>query len=99
MDKLHWQVPGNGNPFDSTLYEWEKNYMSQRSIGVLEYINNKERVSKKTFENEIWDYLTYRFAHKQNSSNKAHFYRPLEFAGLIRNNKGILDLSIDGRHF
>ncbi|MBR1454417.1 MAG: HNH endonuclease [Lachnospiraceae bacterium] len=99
MDKLHWQVPGNGNPFDSTLHEWEKNYMSQRSIGVLEYINSKDRVSKRTFENEIWGYLTSRFSHKPNNSNKAHFYRPLEFAGLIRNNRGILDLSVDGRHF
>ena len=99
MDKMHWQVPGNGNPFDSTLNEWENNYMSQRSIGVLEYINSKERVSKNTFENEIWNYLIKRFSHEPNNSNKAHFYRPLEFAGLIRNNKGILDLSIDGRHF
>lgn len=99
MDKLHWQVPGNANPFDSTLHEWNRSYMSQRSIGVLEYINSKERVSKKVFENEIWNYLTNKFSHEPNNSNRAHFYRPLEFAGLIRNNNDILDLSIDGRHF
>lgn len=100
MDSFHWQVPGNGNPFDSDLKDWKNSKMSERSIGVLKFINDRERISKHNFENEIWNYLTTNFNHIKNNSNIGHFYRPLEFAGLIRRSKNnILDLSIDGRNF
>lgn len=100
MDNKHWQVPGNANPFDSDLKDWKTSYVSQRSIGVLEFIKNKGNVSKKDFENEIWGYLNREFSHSKNNSTIAHFYRPLEFAGLIRRSKNdILNLSIDGRSF
>ncbi|GAA5818091.1 MAG: HNH endonuclease [Methanobrevibacter sp. CfCl-M3] len=96
-----WQVPGNGNPFDSKLEDWKNpsSKMSQRSIGVLKFINNAQSITKKDFEKNIWDYLEKKFQHQRNDSNIAHFYRPLEFVGLIRNIDNNLSISIDGKNF
>jgi 5-methylcytosine-specific restriction protein A len=96
-----WQVPGNGNPFDTTLEDWKNpnRFMSQRSIGVLEYFNNNLIVFKDKFETNIKDYLYNTFKHKINNSCVSHFYRPLEFLGLIRNINNNLSLSIDGKNF
>lgn len=99
MDKYHWQVPGNANIFDSKLSEWHNSLISERSIGVLQFINEKERITKSHFEEQIWDFLIAKYHHVKNNSTIAHFYRPLEFAGLIRNIDGMLSLSIDGRQF
>ncbi len=96
---FRWQVPGNGNPFDCKLEDWNNKKMSQRSIGVLKYINEKGSVSKQIFESDIKDYLYKLYEHKNNDSTPAHFYRPLEFIGLIRNFNNQLSLSIDGKNF
>ncbi|MDR0484871.1 MAG: HNH endonuclease [Alphaproteobacteria bacterium] len=100
-NKLRWQVPGNGNPFDSPLEEWKDNKMSQRSIGVLKFIleENNNSITKQEFEKNIKDYLKNKFNHVENNSTTAHFYRPLEFIGLIRNHDNKLSISIDGRSF
>ncbi len=98
-NKYRWQVPGNGNPFDSILENWDKREMSQRSIGVLEYINDKKSVSKTDFEENIKAYLKDKYNHIENESIPAHFYRPLEFIGLVRNFNNNLSISIDGKNF
>lgn len=98
-NQYRWQVPGNGNPFDSTLQNWENTKMSQRSIGVLQYINKNISVSKHDFELNIKNYLWKLYKHDPNKSIPAHFYRPLEFIGLIRNINNYLSLSIDGKNF
>lgn len=101
-NELRWQVPGNANPFDSKLEDWknEKSIVSQRSIGVLEFIEKcRNNISKYSFEEEIKSYLQYKFHHKINESCTAHFYRPLEFIGLIRNINNQLSVSIDGKNF
>ena len=98
-DQYRWQAPGNGRLFDSSLEEWEDNLMSQRCIGVLNYIDENPLVEKDKFEEEIADYLNFHYGHDPNDSNKGHFYRSLEFVGFIRNIDGLLSLSIDGKHF
>ena len=98
-NNFRWQVPGNGRAFDSAFDEWQFNKMSERSIGVLCYINHKINVDISTYEKEILKYLKSIFNHTPNESNKKHFYRPLEFVGLIRNQYGKLSLSIDGKNF
>lgn len=99
-EKNRWQVPGNGNPFDSSLEMWSYNFMSQRSIGVLQFIlEHENNVSKLFFEQNITSYLETKYKHPANNSIKAHFYRPLEFIGLIRNQFNVLSVSIDGRSF
>lgn len=98
-EENRWQVPGNGNPFDSTLDEWNENKMSQRSIGVLEYISEQITVDIPQFKSEIYEYLRTVYGHKQNDSVVTHFYRPLEFVGFIRNIDNKLSLSIDGKNF
>lgn len=98
-NKFRWQVPGNGNPFDSTLEEWTENKMSQRSIGVLEYISEQIIVDIPQFKAEIYEYLEVFYGHEQNDSLVTHFYRPLEFVGFIRNRDNKLSLSIDGKNF
>ena len=98
-DQYRWQAPGNGRLFDSSLEEWEDNLMSQRCIGVLNYIDENPLVEKDKFEEEIADYLNFHYGHDPNDSNKGHFYRSLEFVGFIRNIDGLLSLSIDGKNF
>lgn len=100
-DNFRWQVPGNGNIFDSKLEDWKNSNskMSQRSIGVLEYIQKENIVPIEKFKNQIKPYLYKNFGHKINNSLTTHFYRPLEFAGLIRNFDGNLSVSIDGKNF
>lgn len=98
-EQYRWQVPGNGNPFDTSLENWNKGKMSQRSIGVLQYINERTSVSKSNFELNIKTYLNKLYKHEYNNSIEAHFYRPLEFVGLIRNFNQNLSLSIDGKNF
>ena len=99
VNNFRWQVPGNGNPFDSTLKNWHSHKMSERSIGVLEYINEQKIINEEDFKNNIRDYLQKNYYHEKNESIAKHFYRPLEFIGFIRNDEGYLSLSIDGRNF
>lgn len=99
IDSYRWQVPGNGNPFDSTLEDWNDNYMSQRSIGVLEYISEEIVVEIPYLKENLKDYLETFYGHEQNDSLVTHFYRPLEFVGFIRNMDNKLSLSIDGKNF
>ena len=99
-NKIRWQVPGNANPFDGDLKDYTKNIISQRSIGVLKFIlDNNNFITKKQFEIGIKDYLFNLFQHQDNKSLASHFYRPLEFVGLIRNTNDTLSVSIDGRNF
>ncbi len=99
VNKYRWQVPGNGNPFDSTLEDWNDNYMSQRSIGVLEYISEEIVVEIPDLKENLKEYLETFYGHEQNDSLVTHFYRPLEFVGFIRNMDNKLSLSIDGKNF
>lgn len=98
-NNYRWQVPGNGNPFDTTLDQWETGKMSQRSIGVLKYIHDHQKVLKTDFEKNIKKYLHDTYNHVSNLSLSTHFYRPLEFIGLILNYNNELSLSIDGSLF
>lgn len=98
-NQYRWQAPGNGRLFDSSLEEWETNLMSQRCIGVLNYIDENPLVEKEKFEDEIAEYLQFHYGHDPNDSNKGHFYRSLEFVGFIRNIDNLLSLSIDGKNF
>lgn len=98
-NQYQWQAPGNGRLFDSSLEEWEANLMSQRCIGVLNYIDENPLVEKETFEEEIAEYLQFHYGHDPNDSNKGHFFRSLEFVGFIRNIDNLLSLSIDGKNF
>lgn len=94
-----WQAPGNGRMFDSSLEDWENNLMSQRCIGVLQFLEDNPLIEKELFEVEIAPYLERRFGHEPNESIKAHFYRPLEFIGFMRNMDNLLSLSVDGKNF
>lgn len=94
-----WQAPGNGRMFDSSLEDWENNLMSQRCIGVLQFLEDNPLIEKELFEVEIAPYLERRFGHEPNESIKAHFYRPLEFIGFMRNMDDLLSLSVDGKNF
>lgn len=98
-DRYRWQAPGNGRLFDTSLEEWETSLMSQRCIGVLNYIDENPLVEKEIFEEEIAEYLKFHYAHDPNDSNKGHFFRSLEFVGFIRNIDNLLSLSIDGKNF
>lgn len=98
-NQFRWQAPGNGRLFDSSLKEWKSSKMSQRCIGVLQFLNENPSILKEEFEYKIDKYLEKNYNHKPNNSNKAHFYRPLEFIGFIRNINGSLSLSIDGKNF
>ena len=73
--------------------------MSQRCIGVLNYIDENPLVEKEIFEEEIAEYLQFNYGHNPNDSNKGHFFRSLEFVGFIRNIDNLLSLSIDGKNF
>lgn len=94
-----WQAPENGRMFDSSLEDWENNLMSQRCIGVLQFLEDNPLIEKELFEVEIAPYLERRFGHEPNESIKAHFYRPLEFIGFMRNMDDLLSLSVDGKNF
>lgn len=94
-----WQAPGNGRIFDSQLEEWETSKMSQRSIGVMQFLKEYHPITKEDFELRISDYLEQKYGHEFNDSNKAHFYRPLEFLGFIRNLDNELSVSINGQNF
>jgi 5-methylcytosine-specific restriction enzyme A len=98
-NQFRWQAPGNGRLFDSSLKEWKSSKMSQRCIGVLQFLNENPSISKNEFEIKIDKYLKNKYGHEPNNSNKAHFYRPLEFIGFIRNIHDSLSLSIDGKNF
>lgn len=98
-NQFRWQAPGNGRLFDSSLEEWKSSKMSQRCIGVLQFLDANNSISKDDFEAKIDGYLKEKYGHEPNDSNKAHFYRPLEFIGFIRNMDGSLSLSIDGKNF
>ncbi|WP_405276684.1 HNH endonuclease [Methanobrevibacter sp.] len=98
-NQYRWQAPGNGRLFDSRLKDWENNLMSQRCVGVLQFLEDNPLIEKELFEVEIAPYLERRFGHQPNDSIKAHFYRPLEFIGFMRNMDDLLSLSIDGKNF
>ncbi|MDR1819360.1 MAG: HNH endonuclease [Methanobrevibacter sp.] len=98
-DGYFWQAPGNGRPFDSKLEYWQLGYMSQRSIGVLQFLEKVGTISKNNFKKRIWEYLDDEFGHEENQSLKTHFYRPLEFVGFIRNIENDVSLSTRGKNF
>lgn len=98
-NQFRWQAPGNGRLFDSSLEKWKSSKMSQRCIGVLQFLDENNPISKEEFEAKIDGYLNVKYGHEPNDSNKAHFYRPLEFIGFIRNMDDSLSLSIDGKNF
>lgn len=98
-DPYRWQAPGNGRLFDSSLEDWKTNKMSQRCIGVLQFLEENPLIPKEEFEIKIAPYLENNYGHEPNDSNKAHFYRPLEFVGFMRNIDDLLSLSIDGKNF
>ena len=99
-DKFRWQAPGNGKMFDSSIQDWETNKMSQRSVGVLQFIlANGNNMDVDGFESQICDYLNQKYGHEENDSTIKHFFRPLEFVGFIRKHNNILNVSIDGRNF
>lgn len=83
-NQFRWQAPGNGRLFDSSLKEWKSSKMSQRCIGVLQFLDENHSILKEEFEVKIDGYLSNKYGHEPNNSNKAHFYRPLEFIGFIR---------------
>ena len=99
-NSLRWQVPGNGNPFDSKLEDWQESKMSTRSIGVLQFVN-QNNPTKEYFETNIKEYLYQNYKLEKNDSNEAHFYRPLEFIDMIYFDKfdNKMYLSIDGKNF
>ena len=74
-NQYQWQAPGNGRLFDTSLEEWETSLMSQRCIGVLNYIDENPLVEKEIFEEEIAEYLQFNYGHNPNDSNKGHFFR------------------------
>lgn len=98
-DPYRWQAPGNGRLFDSSLENWHSSKMSERCIGVLQYLEENPLIEKTDFERDISAYLEKKFGHEQNQSIRAHFYRPLEFIGFMRNMDDLLSLSIDGKNF
>ena len=85
-NKLRWQAPGNGEFFDTSFKDWQNNnkVMSKRTIGLLQYLKSKNITNITEYENEINDYLKRQYNNEINNSNKRHFYRPLEFFGLIK---------------
>lgn len=106
-NQYRWQVPGNGNPFDTTLEDWKNDtkIMSQRSIGILFFLEEQKGYSttKQYFCDNIKKYLNKNFNNPINNSCVTDFYRPLEFLGLINRfgdkKNSILHLSLDGRNF
>jgi len=100
-NKLRWQAPGNGEFFDTSFKDWQQDnkVMSKRTIGLLQYLKSKNITNITEYENEINDYLKRKYNNEINNSNKRHFYRPLEFFGLIKSDKNNLSLSIDGKNF
>lgn len=72
--------------------------VSRRSIGVLEFIQEKNP-TKTYFEENIKSYLENKYDLPKNNSLASHFYRPLEFVGLIFWNDDRMYLSIDGKNF
>ncbi|HBJ76538.1 MAG TPA: hypothetical protein DDY68_01410 [Porphyromonadaceae bacterium] len=101
MNRCRWQAPGNGEIFDTSLEDWDNvdGKMSQRSIGILQFLKEKDIVTIEDFEEEIHNYLEKKYGHKINKSVIRHFYRPLEFLGLIKVFNDKLSLSIDGKNF
>ena len=49
-NQYRWQAPGNGRLFDSSLENWESGYMSQRCIGVLQFLEENPLIEKTDFE-------------------------------------------------
>lgn len=98
-----WQGPGNGEIFDSNLENWKGNKMSERAIGVLEFIDQNPLIEKNEFEAQIAEFIFKKYGNREeqtpNNSIKGHFFRPLQFMGFIINLDGKLSLSKDGKNF
>jgi len=92
-----WQAPGNGRVFDSKLEN--KSYMNLRSIGVLEYVKEKDVIEKQIFEEEIKIYLQERYNINPNDSTASHFFRPLLFLGFLDFRNENIGLTIAGNLF
>ena len=56
-NQFRWQAPGNGRLFDSSLKEWKSSKMSQRCIGVLQFLDENPSILKEEFEVKIDKYL------------------------------------------
>lgn len=98
-EHYRWRVPGNSNPFDKKLEDWEDGQVSQRSIGILEYLEEEEKVEITKYEDEIRDFLEINYDHERNKSSIGDWYRPLVFMGLVDFNDDCLSLSDGGKRF
>jgi len=97
-NNLRWQVPGNANPFSEKLENWHIDNVSTRSIGTLDFIN-QFNPSKELIEIDLKNFLLKKYNLAPNDSQVHHFYRPLEFIGLVIANDNKLFLSVDGINF
>jgi 5-methylcytosine-specific restriction protein A len=96
-NKSRWQVAGNSNIFDSDLdNDLSSKYITYRNIIILEYINQNRLITISDFEKNIWNIIEFKIGKKRNNSNIRHFYRPLQFYGLIQEFENKLFLSQDG---
>ena len=101
-EHFRWRVPGNANPFNTKLEDWNKKMkknMSQRSIGILEYLHDERVVEVTTYQDEIKEYLKTKYGHEKNKSEEKHWIRPLVFMGFINYREDSLSLSIEGKNF
>ena len=64
-DPYRWQAPGNGRLFDSSLENWHSSKMSERCIGVLQYLEENPLIEKTDFEREL-DLLKLRLRELEN---------------------------------
>ena len=98
-NNYRWQVPGNANPFDSELKNWKENKMSIRTIVTLKVIDEANVIKIDDYVNYINGYLERKFSQEPNKSLIKHFYRPLEFLGMIHNDNDELSLTFVGKKF
>ena len=80
-----WQAPRNSNIFDKDFFHNnESKFITDRSLLILSYINNKKIIGITDFEKNIWSKLEKELGIVKNESNIRHFYRPLQFYGFIQ---------------
>ena len=104
-----WMSPGNSRIFDGKL--GLKSKINKRTIGVLEYIDEKSKedffVFKNIFEKEIKDFL-FKNNYVEDSEDEwmknrttvSHFFRTAVFYGFLNFNKRKqISLSVEGKIF
>lgn len=98
-DLFIWRAPGNSSIFDSQLNDWNTGKMSQRTVGVMQFLKENPNISIDAFKSKIPEYLNQKYGHEFNESTKSHFYRPLEFYGFVIVNDIEVNLSDNGKKF